>query len=212
MPIYEYRCSNCKRKVSIFWRSLSAVDESTARCTYCGSAGLSRLVSKVRVIRGGSSGDDSSSGSGAGGEADDMDLPGMEGLDENDPRSLGRFLRKMASETGENMGPEFDEVVGRLEKGEDPEKIEESMGDLFGEPPGGMDDDMGMGMPAEPAASAEDDSGGAENKAGAKEKAKAGSKAAGSRRHVAVNAKAKRAATKPARASKSKPATRPKKK
>ena len=56
---------------------------------------------------------------------DDLADPGdMAGLDENDPKSLARFMRKMASETGEDLGPEFDEVVGRLEAGEDPESIE----------------------------------------------------------------------------------------
>ena len=38
----------------------------------------------------------------------------MAGLDEEDPRSLGRFMRKMGSEMGEDLGDEFDEVVGRL--------------------------------------------------------------------------------------------------
>lgn len=207
MPIYEYRCSNCKRKVSIFWRALSAVNESAARCTYCGSPRLSRLVSKVRLIRGGSASNDVPS---AGAGVDDMDMPGLEGLDENDPRSLGRFLRKMAAETGENMGPEFDEVVGRLEKGEDPEKIEESMGDLFGEPPPGLDDDdMGMGTAS--ASSVEDDvaSGDSEKNA----EAHSAKKAETSRRHVAVSAKAKRAAaSKPKPARSPRRASRPKKK
>ncbi len=199
MPIYEYRCSNCKRKVSIFWRTLSAVNESEARCTFCGSPRLSRLVSKVRVIRGGSASDDASSGSM--GADDDMDMPGLEGLDENDPRALGRFLRKMAAETGENMGPEFDEVVGRLEKGEDPEKIEESMGDVFGEPPPSMDDDdMGMGMP--PASSLEEDAAPGDSDKNAD--AKSAKKSEMPRRQVAVSAKAKRAA-----ASKPRPARSP---
>jgi hypothetical protein len=79
----------------------------------------------------------------------------------SDPRALGRFMRKMAAQTGEGMGEEFDEVVGRLEKGEDPDKIEQSMGDLFGAggPPDGMggpDDDYTAPSPApmadEPAA------------------------------------------------------------
>jgi len=69
----------------------------------------------------------------------------------------------MAQESGEDMGPEFDEVVGRLEKGEDPEKIEQSMGDLFGSDemggPGGMgmgmDDDYGYSGPPAPDTSAE---------------------------------------------------------
>jgi hypothetical protein len=51
-------------------------------------------------------------------------------LDENDPRSLGRWMRKMSREMGEDLGPEFDEIVGRLEAGEDPEEIEKSMPEL----------------------------------------------------------------------------------
>ena len=42
----------------------------------------------------------------------------LAGLDEDDPRSIGKFMRKMGNELGEDMGDEFNEVVGRLEKGE----------------------------------------------------------------------------------------------
>jgi len=75
---------------------------------------------------------------------DDLaDPSSLGGLDENDPKSLARFMRKMAGETGEDLGPEFEEVVGRLEAGEDPESIEQSMPDLAGE--GGMGgDDFGV--------------------------------------------------------------------
>ena len=48
-------------------------------------------------------------------------------VDENDPRSVGKFMRRMGSEMGEDMGPEFDEMIGRLESGEDPEAIESDM-------------------------------------------------------------------------------------
>jgi hypothetical protein len=41
-------------------------------------------------------------------------------------------MRKMGEEMGEDMGPEFDEMVGRMEAGEDPEEIERSMGGLEG--------------------------------------------------------------------------------
>ncbi|MCL5997001.1 MAG: zinc ribbon domain-containing protein [Chloroflexi bacterium] len=168
MPIYEYRCSNCHRKVSIFWRTISAVDESKARCNFCGSARLNRLASRVRVIRGGSNRGGADTGTpDAGGDIDDSVMNEMSGLDENDPRQLGRFMRKMAAQTGEDMGPEFDEIVGRLEKGEDPEKIEQSMGDLFGEPGGGdmMDDEMMP--PPQPESSAQDEPAG-EGEAGKK--------------------------------------------
>jgi len=156
MPIYEYRCASCHRKVSVFWRTFSSVDESTARCTFCGSAKLSKLASRVRVIRGGGRSEDTSSMP-AGGDMDDSMMQEMGGLDENDPRSLGRFMRKMAADSGEEMGPEFNEIIGRLEKGEDPEKIEQSMGDIMGMPEGaeGMDDDMMPPPAAEPAAEPE---------------------------------------------------------
>jgi hypothetical protein len=80
---------------------------------------MSRLVSRVRVIRSEES------------QLDDLtDETMMADLDENDPRSLGRWMRKMSQEMGEDLGPEFDEVVGRLESGEDPEEIEKSMPEL----------------------------------------------------------------------------------
>jgi hypothetical protein len=55
-------------------------------------------------------------------------------LDEDDPRAMGRLMRDMASEMGEDLGPEFGEVVGRLESGESAESIESSMdlGAAFG--------------------------------------------------------------------------------
>jgi len=119
MPIYEYRCQDCEKRVSVFFRTLSAVDHSTARCPQCGGKHLTRLVSRVRALRSEESRLDSL--------ADDSMLSG---LDENDPKSMGRMLRKMAHETGEDMPPEFDEAMGRLEAGESPESIEQSMPEL----------------------------------------------------------------------------------
>jgi hypothetical protein len=58
------------------------------------------------------------------------DPSNIAGLDENDPKSMARWMRKMSSEMGEDLGPEFDEVVDRLEAGESPEEIEATMPDL----------------------------------------------------------------------------------
>jgi len=70
---------------------------------------------------------------------DDLADPSNFGdLDENDPRSIARFMRKMSDEVGEDMGSEFEEVVDRLESGESPEDIEQSMPDLGA----GMPDDF----------------------------------------------------------------------
>jgi putative FmdB family regulatory protein len=133
VPIYEYRCQNCKRRVSIFWRTFSDAESGAAVCPRCGGTDLTRLVSRVRVLRSEESRIDDVSDFG--------DLPDF---DESDPKSMGRWMRKMSAETGEDLGPEFDEVVGRLESGESPENIEKSMPDLGGE--GGDDFGGGLGM------------------------------------------------------------------
>ena len=135
MPIYEYRCADCKKKVSVFFRSFSAAAQEQACCPICHGTRLTRMVSKVRVIRGASA-----SSGGEDGPDDSM----LDDLNENDPRSLGRMMRRMADETGEDMGPEFGEVVSRLEKGEDPESIEKSMPELadMGSGDSGLGDEL----------------------------------------------------------------------
>jgi putative FmdB family regulatory protein len=119
MPLYEYRCQNCHRRVTLL-RSFS--DSSEPRCPECQSEDLTRLISRVAVLR--------SEDSRLENLADPSSLAD---LDESDPRSVARWMRKMSEETGEDMGPEFDEMVGRLESGESPEDIERSMGELGGE-------------------------------------------------------------------------------
>jgi Flp pilus assembly protein TadB len=57
----------------------------------------------------------------------------LSGLDEDDPKSMARWMRRMSREVGEDLGPEFDEVVGRLEAGESPEDIEAALPDLGGD-------------------------------------------------------------------------------
>jgi putative FmdB family regulatory protein len=136
MPIYEYACQDCKRRVSLLWRSFADAETREAICPRCGGQRLTRLISRVSVVRSEESRLDSLA-----------DPSSLDGLDENDPKSLARFMRKMANETGEDLGPEFSEVVDRLEAGEDPESIEKSMPELAGEG-GGMNgmggDDFGV--------------------------------------------------------------------
>jgi putative FmdB family regulatory protein len=122
MPIYEYRCLACRRRTSVFVRSVSAV--AKPKCEHCGSAKLVRLMSKFAVGRGALDIDDASS---------------MEGIDDNDPRAMARWARQMADEAGEDLGPEFDEMVGRMEAGEMPDDDEMSG---FGDDDGGDDGDF----------------------------------------------------------------------
>lgn len=118
MPIYEYRCSDCRRRISLLFRSFEAIDEKPT-CPRCGGTNLRRLISRVSVVRSEES------------RLDDLTDPAMlDDLDENDPKSIARWMRKMSAEVGEEMPPEFDEVIDRLEAGQSPEEIEEAMPDL----------------------------------------------------------------------------------
>lgn len=67
----------------------------------------------------------------------------MEGMDENNPRHMAQIMKKMKDVMPEGSVPkEMDVAIRRLEQGEDPEKIEEEMGDLLG---GMLGDEDGMG-------------------------------------------------------------------
>lgn len=131
MPIYEYGCYDCHKRVNVFFRSFAEVATKPAACPRCGGTHLKRLISKVAIVRSEESRMESMA-----------DPSSLAGLDENDPKSMARWMRKMSSEMGEDLGPEFNEVVDRLEAGEDPEAIEQSMPDLVGAAgTGGADDD-----------------------------------------------------------------------
>ncbi len=128
MPIYEYFCSDCSRRVSLLWRSMAAAAEGTPVCPRCGGQQLRRLISRVAVVRSEESRLDALA---------DTNMLGD--LDENDPRSMARWMKRMSREMGEDLGDEFHEVVARLEAGESPEDIENAMPDLAGGPGGGSD-------------------------------------------------------------------------
>jgi putative FmdB family regulatory protein len=118
MPTYEYLCSDCGKKVSVYLR-YEEYGRKKVRCTHCGSEQLQRRIERVRFARSEEAQMDSLS-----------DMANWGDIDENDPRAMGRMMRQMSSELGEEMPPEFDEVVGRLEAGESPEEIEQSMPEL----------------------------------------------------------------------------------
>ncbi|MER3419201.1 MAG: hypothetical protein C4290_01165 [Chloroflexota bacterium] len=117
MPIYEYRCNACGRVVSVFQRSIHAPAPSGTRCTHCGADDLTRLMSRFTFHRSTADLD----------AADDDAL--LEGVDENDPRSVARWARRMSEQLGEDLGPEFDEMLDRMAAGEMPEEDEGDEGD-----------------------------------------------------------------------------------
>jgi putative FmdB family regulatory protein len=120
MPTYDFICENCSQRFDIFL-TFSEYGKKKVTCIHCGSRDVRRRMTKVRIAKSEESRMDSMTG----------DLSGLEGL-EDDPKALGRMMRKMGKEMGEDLPPEFDDVVDRLEAGQSPEEIESALPDLGG--------------------------------------------------------------------------------
>jgi putative FmdB family regulatory protein len=140
VPIYEYRCLNCRKKVSIFFRSMSGVAEP--KCPECGGANLERLFSRVVVRRGGSRAESNDGMESAGDEPGGFggefgigpdpygDPYGSEsgvdpfGFDEDaDPREIARMTRQMSAQMGEPLDADLDRALSDLERGADPDEV-----------------------------------------------------------------------------------------
>jgi putative FmdB family regulatory protein len=98
MPIYEYRCDHCG-KISEFL--LIKTDETfIPQCKRCKSKKMSRVLSRVRVVRSEESRMESLA-----------DPSKWGGLDEKDPKSMARWMKRMGKEMGEDMGEDVDQMV-----------------------------------------------------------------------------------------------------
>lgn len=115
MPIYEYDCQGCRRRVSLLIRSLTSAE--APRCPRCGNAELARLMSRFATPK-----------------SEDARLeaaadPSQFGdLDENDPGSVARFVKRMGEEMGEDLGDDLDAAMDEA-SGDDGS----DMGDLGGD-------------------------------------------------------------------------------
>jgi putative FmdB family regulatory protein len=136
MPIYEFLCKGCNRIFS--FHSFKVTTEKTPACPKCGATDLGRVPSRFGVAA------KTTTGSGGGADDGDFDDPRveremmrfaaeLENMDENDPRAMAAAVRKMTEIAGEPVTPAMEEMIRRLEAGEDPEKVEEEMGDAIEE-------------------------------------------------------------------------------
>jgi putative FmdB family regulatory protein len=130
MPTYDYICLDCQKRFDVFM-SYDEYGSKPVHCAHCGSANVKRRVPRVRIAKSEESRMESMTD----------DLSGFEGLEEN-PEAMGRMMRKMGKEMGEDLPPEFDDVVDRLESGQSPEEIESALPDLGGGDAGGGVDDF----------------------------------------------------------------------
>jgi putative FmdB family regulatory protein len=131
MPLYDYFCLNCQKRFDVFM-TYTEYGTRPVTCSACGSKNIRRRIPRVRVAKS----DDSRMDSLAGDFSDPSALAGLE----NDPQAMGRMMRKMGNEMGEQLPPEFNDVVDRLEKGQSPEEIEKELPDIGGDAGDGVED------------------------------------------------------------------------
>jgi hypothetical protein len=162
MPIYEFYCPD-NHKIYSFYAKTLAQGQAVPRCPDNPAFRMRKLLSSFAVTGGskktggripetGKEGTGVEGTSGDPAEAARMEaaMSAMEGefanIDENDPRAMGRMMRRMSELTGEKLDGEMEEVVRKLEEGVDPDTLEGQMGDAFGDAEGaGPDDPDGMG-------------------------------------------------------------------
>jgi len=158
MPIYEFACPKCRRIYSFLSKRINP--SHTPTCPKCGNKNLSRQMSRFAALKGvaeptAPAGGDPGAPDGA--PMPDLDDPrvervmaemerDMEHLDENNPRHMAHMLKKMKDIMPAGSLPkEMDVAIRRLEAGEDPDKIEEDMGDVLGDLMGGEGGAPGAG-------------------------------------------------------------------
>ncbi|MBI5664983.1 MAG: zinc ribbon domain-containing protein [Nitrospirae bacterium] len=135
MPIYEYYCEKCNTIYKFFSRTVNT--GKVPDCPACRDVKLQRRMSMFAAISGrkedASPGDTPPIDEAKMEKAMSMLAREAEGINEDDPRQAANLMRKLSDATGLKMGAGMEEALRRLERGEDPEKIEQEMGDLLDE-------------------------------------------------------------------------------
>ena len=107
MPIYQYDCQDCQRRVDVFFRSIAQVSEPS--CPECGGSALVRVISRVAHIRSDVQ------------RLDDLDIDQQLGrLDGKGEGDFARWTRRMGEELGDDLGADFRDMADRTDAGEDP--------------------------------------------------------------------------------------------
>lgn len=147
MPIYEYACPKCRVIFNFLSKRINP--EGLPNCPKCGNKRMTKQLSRFAMTRGLK--EPAAKSEGDSGEAGMPDFENprverammelerdMEHMDENNPKHMAHMMKKMKDLMPPGMAPkELDIAIKRLEAGEDPEKIEEDMGDVLGDFMGG---------------------------------------------------------------------------
>lgn len=121
MPIYEYICTDCNGRFQKLVMGFS--DPTNLACPRCGGANVRKAVSRFSVVQSEETRLESLA-----------DPSALSGLDENDPKSVARWAKKMGQEMGEDVGEDWDQMVDEM--------LEEEMNGGSG---GDQSDDLGWG-------------------------------------------------------------------
>ena len=145
MPIYEYACPKCRVIFNFLSKRINPARPPV--CPKCGNKKMAKQMSRFAMSRGvRKAATPADTGGPAGPDLEDprveramQDLErDMEHMDENNPRHMAQMMRKMKDLMPPGTVPkDLDIAIKRLESGEDPEKIEEDMGDVLGDLMGG---------------------------------------------------------------------------
>lgn len=122
MPIYEYSCQKCRRKMTFLVLTPALFQP---KCKHCGSTDLEQLFSRFSSPKSEEQRMESLA-----------DPASLSGLDENDPASVARWMKKMGKEMGEDTGEDFDQLA------------EEAAAETASGPPG-TDDESGSAGPSD---------------------------------------------------------------
>ncbi len=98
MPIYEYECHDCRKRVSLLVLRPSTAPVAT--CPRCHGTNLSRLMSRFATVKSEEARLDALA-----------DQSSLGDLDENDPASVARFMKKMGKELGDDLGDDFESAM-----------------------------------------------------------------------------------------------------
>ncbi len=116
MPTYDFKCLDCSKRFDVYIR-YEEYGKKAFACPYCKSEHVTRRINQIRIAHSTET------------RIEDYSDPDMIDKLENDPKAMGRMMREISKEAGEDMGPEFDDVVGRLESGQTPQEIEKELPD-----------------------------------------------------------------------------------
>lgn len=138
MPIYEFYCARCHRIFNFLSRSVNT--DKAPDCPRCGLQRITRRASPFAISKG------RKEAEGGGEPPPDFDEgklmqamealgPEAENLDEEDPRQAAHVMRRLFEASGLPVGAGMEEALRRMEAGEDPEKVEQELGDALEEDP-----------------------------------------------------------------------------